>query len=171
MPTEIHLYLLRHAIAEERGSAWPDDDVRPLSREGIRKFKQASRGLARALPKVDTLLTSPLVRAYQTAEILAHALPAAPKIVPFEALRPDTAPSDAIAALRARSAKGSVVLVGHDPMLSELASALLHLQGPLEFKKGAAMAIVSRGLGTRGPARLDWYLTPKLLRSLARRAS
>ncbi len=45
-----------------------------------------------------------------------------------------------------------------------------YLQGPLEFKKGAAMAIVSRGLGTRGPARLDWYLTPKLLRSLARRA-
>ena len=58
-------------------------------------------------------------------------------------------------------------MVGHEPMLSELASLLLHLQGPLEFRKGAAMLLVTQGLGTRGPARLEWFLTPRVLRELA----
>ena len=166
MPAEIHLFLVRHAIAEERGAAWPDDDQRPLSRDGTRKWKSAARGLATLLPKIDQLLTSPLVRTCQTSEILAHALSPTPKITLFDALRPDTSPGDAISALRSQVNKGSVVLVGHDPMLSELASALLHLQGPLEFKKGGAMAIVSQGIGTRGPSRLEWFLTPKVLRDL-----
>ena len=46
MTTELHLVLVRHAIAEERGAAWPDDDQRPLSRDGARKWKRAARGLA-----------------------------------------------------------------------------------------------------------------------------
>jgi phosphohistidine phosphatase len=167
MPAEIHLYLVRHAIAEERGAAWPDDEQRPLSRDGARKWKRAVKGLAGVLPKIDAVLTSPLVRASQTAEILAHALSPSPKLIPFEKLRPDTTPGTAIAALRARPVKGAVVLVGHEPMLSQLAAALLHLQGPLEFRKGGAMAIVSQGLGTRGPARLEWFLTPRVLRDLA----
>ena len=52
-------------------------------------------------------------------------------------------------------------------MLSELASLLMHLQGPLEFRKGAAMLLGTQGLGTRGPARLEWFLTPRVLRDLA----
>lgn len=167
MPAEVHLYLVRHAIAEERGPAWPDDEQRPLTRDGARKWKRAAKGLASVLPAIDAILTSPLVRTCQTAEILAHAMSPVPKIIPFERLRPGSSPGQAIAALRARPEKGAVVLVGHEPMLSELASALLHLQGPLEFKKGGAMAVVSQGLGTRGPARLEWFLTPRLLRDLA----
>ena len=169
MPADVHLFLVRHAIAEERGPAWPDDDQRPLSRDGIRKFKRVAKGLALVLPKIDVLLTSPLVRTCQTAEILAHALSPSPRLTPFDGLRPDTTPSDAIAALRAHPVKGAVVLVGHEPMLSQLASALLHLQGAVEFKKGAAMSIVSQGLGKRGPARLEWFLPPRLLRGLAGR--
>ena len=68
---------------------------------------------------------------------------------------------------RTRAPKGTVAMVGHEPMLSELASLLLHLQGPLEFRKGAAMLLVTQGLGTRGPARLEWFLTPRVLRELA----
>ena len=52
-------------------------------------------------------------------------------------------------------------------MLSELAALLLHLQGPLEFRKGAAMLLVTSGFGTRGPARLEWFLTPRVLREIA----
>jgi broad specificity phosphatase PhoE len=70
---EVHLLLVRHAIAEERGAAWPDDDQRPLSHDGARKWKRAARGLARVVPSVDLLLTSPLTRTFQTAEILARA--------------------------------------------------------------------------------------------------
>ena len=166
MAAEIHLILVRHAIAEERGAAWPDDDQRPLSRDGLRKWKQAARGLAVLLPKVDALLTSPLVRTCQTAEVLAHALTPAPRLHLFPALRPDSNVSDAIAALKARPVKGTTVLVGHEPLLSELASTLLHLHGPLEFKKGGALALVTNGLGVRGPARLEWYLPPRVLRDL-----
>jgi phosphohistidine phosphatase len=167
MAAEIHLYLVRHAIAEERGAAWPDDEQRPLTADGARKWKRAARGLATLLPKVDALFTSPLLRTCQTAEALAHALSPSPKLQLFDPLRPDARPRDTIAALRDRHVKGSIVLVGHEPMLSELAAALLQLEGPLEFKKGAAMALVSEGLGTRGPARLEWFLPPRVLRELA----
>jgi len=165
--TELHVLLVRHAIAEERGAAWPDDDQRPLSHDGTRKWKRAARGLARVMPSVDLLLTSPLTRTFQTAEILARALSPSPKVQMFEALRPETRPGTLVTALRSRSPKGTVVLVGHEPMLSELASLLMHLQGPLEFRKGAAMLLVTQGLGTRGPARLEWFLTPRVLRDLA----
>jgi phosphohistidine phosphatase len=167
MATELQLVLVRHAIAEERGAAWPDDDERPLTRDGLRKWKKAARGLATVLPQIDLLLTSPLVRTVQTAEALAKVVSPSPKLQLFEPLRPGTRPTAIIAALRAKSPKGTVVLVGHEPTLSELASALLRLQGPLEFRKGGAMAVTTQGLGTRGPARLEWFLTPRLLRAMA----
>lgn len=167
MATEILLVLVRHAIAEERGPAWPDDDARPLTREGARKWKRAAQGLAATLPPVDLLFTSPLVRAVQTAEVLARALSPSPKLQLLDALQPGARPAATIAALKGKSAKGTVVLVGHEPSLSELASTLLHLQGPLEFRKGGALALVTTGLGARGPARLEWFLPPRVLRGLA----
>jgi phosphohistidine phosphatase len=165
--TELHLLLIRHAIAEERGAAWPDDEQRPLSHDGTRKWKRATHGLARVAPTVDHLLSSPLTRTFQTAEILAKALSPAPKVQLLDALRPETRPGTLVTALRAKSLKGTVALVGHEPMLSELAALLLHLQGPLEFRKGAAMLLVTNGFGTRGPARLEWFLTPRVLREMA----
>ena len=170
MASELLLVLVRHAIAEERGAAWPDDDQRPLTREGSRKWKQAARGLADVLPGTDLLLTSPLVRAVQTAEILARAASPSPTLRLFDALRPGTRPTATITALRALHPTGTVVLVGHEPTLSELAAQLVRLQGPLEFRKGGAMAISTQGLGTRGPARLEWFLTPRLLRRLSGKA-
>lgn len=166
MAADVRLVLVRHAIAEERGPAWPDDDLRPLSREGLRKWKQAARGLALLVPEPDALLTSPLVRTTQTADALAQALPSRIRLEPFVALRPDARIVDILAALKARKVKGTVLLVGHEPTLSELASTLLHLQGPIDFKKGAAMSIVTPGLGERGPGRLEWFLTPRVLRGL-----
>lgn len=168
MAADIRLILVRHAIAEERGPAWPDDDERPLSREGMRKWKQAARGLALLVPRADALLTSPLVRTCQTAEVLAHAMGGQVRLEPFAALRPDTRIVDTVAALKARPVKGTALLVGHEPLLSELATTLLHMHGPLEFKKGAAMSLVTQGLGARGPARLEWFATPRLLRDLKR---
>ncbi|HTV03065.1 MAG TPA: histidine phosphatase family protein [Luteitalea sp.] len=167
MAAETHVFLVRHAIAEERGIAWPDDEQRPLSPDGARKWKRAARGLVTQLPPIDALFTSPLVRTVQTAETLARALSPSPKLQLFDPLRPDARPRDTLAALRDRHVSGAIVLVGHEPMLSELAATLLQLEGPLEFKKGAAMAIVAEGLGTRGPGRLEWYLPPKVLRALA----
>jgi phosphohistidine phosphatase len=171
MPAETILYLVRHAIAEERGAAWPDDDVRPLSRDGLRKWRRGASGFAAIAPEIDLILTSPLLRARQTADLLQARLPGRPPLEESDALGPDVPPAVVLKRLRQRQLPGTVVLVGHEPALSRLAAALLHLEGALDFRKGAAMAIVVSGLGARGPGRLEWYATPRLLRKLAPRGA
>ena len=68
------LFFLRHAIAVQRGtSEYPNDD-RPLTKDGIRKMKKAARGIATLVDSFDVILSSPLVRAYDTARIAADAV-------------------------------------------------------------------------------------------------
>lgn len=170
MPAEFLLYLVRHAIAEERGLDWPDDEVRPLSPEGTRKWRRGAIGFATLVPEVDLVLSSPLLRARQTADLLQARLPGPPPLESFDALQPDVPPSTLLKRLRQRDVPARVVLVGHEPGLSRLASTLLHLEGALDLGKGSAMAIAMTGLGTRGPGRLEWYATPRMLRRLSRAA-
>lgn len=170
MSTETTLYLVRHAIAHDRGPEWPDDDVRPLTRDGMRRWRRGARGLASIAPSVALILSSPLLRARQTADLLQARLPGRPSIEHLEGLRPDAAPLTALKQLRQRELPAHVVLVGHEPSLSRLASTLLHLQAALDLRKGSAMAIVVSGVGTRGPGRLEWYVTPRMLRRLGRAA-
>ena len=68
------IYLVRHAIAAERGDDWPDDAKRPLTHGGAAKMRRISRGLRALDPAIDLIAASPLVRARQTAEILAEGL-------------------------------------------------------------------------------------------------
>lgn len=166
MPADVQLILVRHAIAEEPGRDWPDDDQRPLSRDGTRKWKQGAAGLATLVPTVDVLLSSPLLRACQTAAIFAKALANPPRLGIVEELAPASRTADTLAALKACPVAGVTVVVGHEPVLAQLAAKLLHLEGPIAFKKGAALAITTTGFGERGPARLDWYATPAMLRAL-----
>src|SRR5204862_5897048 len=88
MATPYEIYLIRHGIAETRGDAWPDDAKRPLSEDGMSRMKKEARGLARLNVSFDVILTSPLVRTRQTAEIVAAALDARPPIVNVESLAP-----------------------------------------------------------------------------------
>lgn len=171
MPAETTLYLVRHAIAEERGAAWPDDDVRPLSRDGIRKWRRGASGFAAIAPGIDLVLTSPLLRARQTADLLQARLQGRPPVEESDALGPDVPPAVLLKRLRQRQVPAHVVLVGHEPSLSRLAATLLHLEGALDVRKGSAMAIVVTGLGARGPGRLEWYATPRMLRRLADKGS
>src|SRR5438093_1192036 len=93
------LYLIRHAIAEERGEKWPDDNKRPLTEEGIARMRKAAHGLARVGVTLDAVLTSPLVRARQTAEIVAAASDSKPPLVNVESLTPDGGSAAIVAAL------------------------------------------------------------------------
>jgi phosphohistidine phosphatase len=167
MASHLMLYLVRHAIAEEAGSAWPDDDERPLSAEGRKKWRRAVAGLRVLLPPIDLVLTSPLRRARQTADLLAAGLAGPPPVENLDVLRPETTPQAVLKKLRQRSLSGHVVLVGHEPSIARLAGTLLDAQAAIEFRKGAVMAVWSQGLGTRGPGRLDWYATPRMLRAIA----
>src|SRR5262249_40103762 len=92
------LYLVRHAIAAERGSRWPDDTLRPLTREGISRFKDVVKEVARLGLMLDVIFTSPLTRARQTAELLAEGLPQRPDLRIMKALAPGSAPEDVVAA-------------------------------------------------------------------------
>ena len=159
------LYLIRHAIAEERGEKWPDDNKRPLTEEGIARMRKAARGLARVGVTLDAVLTSPLVRARQTAEIVAAASDSKPPLVNVESLTPDGGYAAIVAELEKHARKAvRIALVGHEPLMGELAARLIGSRHPIEFKKGAICRIDVDSLPPSGPGDLRWMLTPKILR-------
>src|SRR6059058_4426437 len=105
MPGPYELYLIRHAIAEERGDAWPDDAKRPLTEEGMERLRKESRGLARLGVTFDVIVTSPLVRTRQTPEIIAAAFDARPHIVTSDSLAPGGTLQGVIADLKKHAKK------------------------------------------------------------------
>src|SRR5438034_11639970 len=84
MPGPYEIYLIRHGLAEERGDSWPDDAKRPLTDEGISRMRKSVRGLSRLGVTLDVVLTSPLVRARQTAEIVAAGVSPRPSLISAE---------------------------------------------------------------------------------------
>ena len=92
------LYLVRHAIAAERDDEWTDDSKRPLTEIGIRRFKEAVAGLAWLDVGIDEIFTSPLVRARQTATLLAHGLGNKTTVKTLDALAPARRPPTVAAA-------------------------------------------------------------------------
>ena len=163
----MQLLLVRHAIAAERGPVeWPDDSQRPLTAQGEARFRPAARGLALLVPNVDQVLSSPYPRAFRTAEILRD-----------EASWPEpTRCPELQAERRADETLGlidlsqpSVAFVGHEPLLSSIASLLLTGDAAVvrsELKKGGAMALElsPRSLGPL--ASLSWSVPPRVLRKL-----
>lgn len=166
MAEPFEIYLIRHAIAAERGDAWPDDHKRPLTDDGIARMRKAARGLARAEVVLDVVLTSPLVRARQTADIVAAALDARPSIVTIESLAPGAAYAALMADLEKHARKPRIALVGHEPGIGELAARLIGSRHAIEFKKGAVCRIDLDQIPPQGPGRLRWFLTPRLLRAI-----
>src|SRR5437870_6121680 len=138
-------YLVRHAIAEERGDKWPDDRLRPLTHKGMARMRQAVRGLRALGVEVDLLLTSPLVRARQTADIVIEGLKPTPELEVVPALSPGTARATVGEALSAFSKANSIAVVGHEPDLGELARWLIGARAPLPMKKGGVCRIDTTG--------------------------
>ncbi len=166
MAATIELYLVRHAIAAERGPNYPDDRERPLTSEGIARFKQAVDGLKELGGELDLVLTSPLVRAEHTAELLVAGLPSKPRI---EDARGAGArrPVAAVARRRiesCRSVIARIALVGHEPDLGELAAKLLQARGDDRVQEGRVCCIELDGAMPTGPGTLRWLLPPRALR-------
>ncbi len=162
------LFLVRHAIAAERGPKYPDDRLRPLTVAGAKKFAASVPGLIEMGVALDFVLTSPLVRARETATLLASGLKPKPALVEVEALAPGGRPQAVIEAIKTYSKRHRrLALVGHEPDLGELAAKLLGARGMIEFKKGAVCLIEVDAATPGGPGTLRWMLTPKALRALA----
>ena len=160
------LYLIRHGLAEARGERWPDDTKRPLSEEGLSRLRKQARGLARLGVAFDVVLTSPLVRTRQTAEIVAAALEPRPPIANIDSLAPDGSYQAVVAELEKHARRMRIALVGHEPGIGELAAWLIGARHPIEFKKGGACRIDVKALPPAGLGVLRWFLTPKVMRTL-----
>jgi phosphohistidine phosphatase len=164
----VNLYVVRHAIAEVRDpAAWPDDDARPLTERGIRRFRKAALGLERLVPEVDLVLSSPKARAWDTAVILNEEA-GWPEPVACDALQ-ESEPLAVLQALEPYAEIGSLALVGHEPYLGRLIAFLLRAEaGPaFELRKGGAASLYLEGLTETSLSTLKWFLTPKVLRALA----
>jgi len=165
----IELYLVRHAIAEDRDPArWPDDSQRPLTRQGIDRFRRAAHGLRRIVPTVEHVSSSPYVRAWQTAELLRDDAGWPEPEAALE-LGADSEPREALELLRRHTSRASLALVGHEPYLTELASLLMSADDglSLELKKGGVIALASDVPGEPGASVMRWAVAPKILRALA----
>ena len=129
-------------------------------------MRKEARGLARLGVALDVILSSPLVRARQTAELVAAALDPRPSLITVDSLAPDGTYAAIISDLEKHARKTHIALVGHEPAIGELASRLIGSRHALEFKKGAVCRIDLDGIPPAGPGKLRWMLTPKILRSL-----
>jgi phosphohistidine phosphatase len=168
MAATIELYLVRHAIAAERGPKYADDRLRPLTPAGSKKFADSVPGLPKMDVAIDFVLTSPLVRARETAILLAAGLKPKPAVAETETLAPGGRPQAINEAIKTHAKKyRRLALVGHEPDLGELAARLIGARGNVEFKKGAICLIETDGATPTGPGTLKWMLTPKALRALA----
>lgn len=160
------LYLIRHGLADERGPEWPDDSKRPLTDDGISKLRKEARGLRQLDVGFDVIVSSPLVRARQTADVLAEVLETKAAIVSSDALAPAGSPAAVIQEIARHARKGYVALVGHEPNLGELAAHLIHAREPLSFKKGGVCRIHFDVPPPKGAGALVWFLPPKVLRKI-----
>jgi phosphohistidine phosphatase len=162
----MRLLIVRHAAAVERGTPGVSEEERPLTPEGEKKFRRAAKGLARLEKPPRSILTSPLVRARQTAAIASEAWgKPAPKTL--DALA-DGSVEDVLDALAKLPASATVALFGHEPQVSALAAELLGtpFSNRLAFKKGGVALVEIEGDPHAG-GRLVWFLPPGALRDLA----
>jgi phosphohistidine phosphatase len=161
----MRLLIVRHAIAVPQGTPGIADNDRPLTPEGDLKFREAAKGLARILDRPDALLTSPWLRARQTAAIAATAW-GGPE--PKETAALASGSFEAHAEVLDRYPEDATVAVfGHEPWVSQLLARLIGTSDDerLTFKKGGAALVEVAGKLAEGGS-LVWYLPPKLLRKL-----
>ena len=166
---QLELYIVRHAIAAERGREWPDDSKRPLTERGIHRFKQEVAGLRRLDAALDEIITSPLVRAKQTADLLAEGLGGKPVIRILKALEPGHSPAAILSQVARLARRRRIALVGHEPGLGELAAHLIGASRPLPFRKGSVCRIDLESLTSKRAGSLVWFIAPKILRELGRK--
>jgi phosphohistidine phosphatase len=161
----MQLLIVRHAIAVPRGTPDLSDADRPLTPEGETRFREAARGLAKLVEQPDAILTSPWLRARQTARIAAAA---------WGRLQPEETAALAGGSFAEQAAildrfptEATVAIVGHEPFLSALLARLLdsRREDRLVFKKGGAALVDVPGRLAEGGS-LVFFLPPKVLRKL-----
>jgi phosphohistidine phosphatase len=159
------LYVLRHGIAVEPGTPdFANDADRPLTPEGGRKLRQIAEAMAALELSFDLILSSPYLRARQTAEIVAEVLKARKMLELSDSLTPGGSTKKLVELLNSlQPSPEGVLLVGHEPYLSGLISLLVSGRETFAvvMKKGGLCKLSTESLKPGRCAALEWLLTPK----------
>ena len=156
----MRIYLLRHGIAED-GIGKPDSE-RALTAEGKKKLHEVIKTLRYAGVTPALVISSPYLRAQETAQIAIEDFGYEGQLETSAALTPDSNPRDAWDEVKTRKAEPEILLVGHEPLFSSLTAFLLNSPNlRVDFKKGGVVAIDMMGFTAQPHGVLRWYLTPK----------
>ncbi len=162
----MELFILRHAIAEERDpEKYPDDSLRPLTARGKKRMRRVAEGMAAAGIRFDIIYTSPYTRARHTADIVADVYRARKKLHETETLASDGDPKELINFLQTMKGKvDRILLVGHEPYLSDLISVLVTGDSSFTFsmKKGGVCKLVAGTLRYGKCASMEFLLPPSV---------
>jgi phosphohistidine phosphatase len=159
------LYFLRHASAGEHLANPKKDEKRALDKEGIEQCGYVGRALTTLNAQVDMIVSSPLKRCTQSASLVGNEIGYEGKLQIDNALRPGAGFADFRKLLEKYSRQEAIMVVGHNPNLSQFLGAVISDSGceaSIELKKGTVAKVeMRRTLGT-----LQWCLTPKAIRSI-----
>jgi phosphohistidine phosphatase len=164
------IYLVRHGIAEPLGESNRYQDLRrSLTPEGVKKMREVSLGLEALGVESGLVVSSPLIRAKETAEIVAEVLKYTAPVEIWDELAPEASARQTFGKLQSCERRDSVVLVGHQPHLGFLASLLVFGDDSLslDLKKGSVCCIEAEQFPLQPPLPLLWMLPPKMLRLLS----
>jgi phosphohistidine phosphatase len=158
----MEIYLLRHGIAANTKPGQPDS-ARALTDEGVERLRRVLVRAREAGARPDAILSSPYLRALETAQIAKETLCFEGRIERVPSLVPEGSPYDVWGEIRARKYGSAFLLASHEPLMSSMAAFLLGCPSlRVEFKKAALMRLDCDGFGPQPRAVLKWMLTPAI---------
>ena len=169
----MELFILRHGEAGQRSSSLAGDRKRPLTSSGKLEVSEIAKALKKIVLKFDLVITSPLKRAYDTAAIVSKVFNIGNKVQIWNELAPEGQKTDLYRKISELQEESIVLLVGHQPLLGEIANDMIHRgkSSPcnLVLKKGGIMRIrlLKRSSVPRGELR--WLISPGLLRDVKKK--
>lgn len=159
------LVLIRHGKAFDRDPVqWPDDHRRPLTKAGRREMERVGQALRGLGIRIDQVYSSPLVRAWQTAEALREGDPNLPEPREADWLGESFGNEEALRTLQSASQESTVGFVGHEPDFSQFAALLIGAPfGSVEVKKGSLVGVRFDRVAAPGSGILEFLFPPKRL--------
>ena len=168
---DMDIFIFRHGIAVERGTkGFENDSERPLTPKGKRQLRKSAAAMRKMKLRFDLILSSPYERAKRTAEIVADELKLKKRLKFSDLLKYEAEPVELVAHLaELRPAPKTLLLVGHEPYLSRMASRLVSGEEDtaMDLKKGGLCKLEVEKLRVGKCAQLAWLLTPKQMKSMA----
>ncbi|MGI8965502.1 MAG: phosphohistidine phosphatase SixA [Limisphaerales bacterium] len=167
----MNLYILRHALAGDRSARYPDDRKRPITKKGRKEMRAAAKGMRKLDLEFNLILSSPFTRAQQTAEAVRKIFKL-DQLSLSENLASGAKARSLISELNEKYASfKNILLVGHEPDLSELISILTSgdKKLSLHFRKSGLCKLAAGKLRGSRCATLEWFLTPRQLAAIGKK--